>query len=48
MCKAALSLFMALTAVLAVAPLTGADQTETVACCGQPPGHPKEGLWPQA
>jgi hypothetical protein len=27
--------------VLAVAPLVGADQTQTVACCGpQPPGHP--------
>jgi hypothetical protein len=33
-------LFVALAAVLAVAPLAGAGQTETVACCGQPPGHP--------
>jgi hypothetical protein len=28
---------VALAAVLAVAPLAGADQTETVACCGQTP-----------
>ncbi|WP_326726438.1 hypothetical protein OG418_49940 [Streptomyces phaeochromogenes] len=38
--KAVLGLFVALAAVLAVAPLTSADQTHTVACCGQPPGHP--------
>jgi hypothetical protein len=38
--KAALALFMALTAVLAVAPLAGADHTQTVACCGGGPGHP--------
>lgn len=35
--KALLGLFVALAAVLAVAPLAGADQTETVACCGQIP-----------
>ncbi|MFI8219941.1 hypothetical protein [Streptomyces sp. NPDC085932] len=34
---AVLGLFMAFAAVLAVAPLTGADQSETVACCGPPP-----------
>jgi hypothetical protein len=38
--KAVLGLFVALAAVLAVAPLAGADQTQTVACCGQPPGQP--------
>ncbi|WP_327749641.1 hypothetical protein [Streptomyces europaeiscabiei] len=38
--KVALGLFVALAAVLAVTPLAGADQTQTVACCGQPPGHP--------
>ncbi|MGW5615517.1 hypothetical protein [Streptomyces sp. NPDC003877] len=39
--KAVLSLFVALAAVLAVAPLAGADQTQTVACCGNPhPGWP--------
>ncbi|MFH0178715.1 hypothetical protein ACIA6D_44470 [Streptomyces cacaoi] len=38
--KAVLGLFVALAAVLAVAPLTNADQSETVACCGMPPGHP--------
>ncbi|MEU1084274.1 hypothetical protein ABZ368_29255 [Streptomyces sp. NPDC005908] len=40
--KAALGVLVALAAVLAVAPLAsaGADQTDTVACCGQPPGHP--------
>ncbi|ELP70180.1 hypothetical protein ACKI1I_20725 [Streptomyces turgidiscabies] len=38
--KAVLGLFVALAAVLAVAPLANADQTQTVACCGQPPGHP--------
>jgi hypothetical protein len=35
--KAVIGLFVALAAVLAVAPLTSADQTETVACCGQIP-----------
>ena len=35
--KAVLGLFVALAAVLAVAPLAGADQTETVACCGETP-----------
>jgi hypothetical protein len=35
--KAVLGLFVALAAVLAVAPLAGADQTETVACCGPTP-----------
>jgi hypothetical protein len=35
--KAVLGLFVALAAVLAVAPLAGADQTETVACCGHIP-----------
>ncbi|ELP70188.1 hypothetical protein ACKI1I_20730 [Streptomyces turgidiscabies] len=40
--KAVLGLFVALAAVLAVVPLAGAsaDQGETVACCGMPPGHP--------
>ncbi|MFF5011282.1 hypothetical protein ACFY3G_51980 [Streptomyces phaeochromogenes] len=38
--KAVLGLFVALAAVLAVAPFAGADQTQTVACCGLPPGHP--------
>ncbi|MGW7210423.1 hypothetical protein [Streptomyces sp. NPDC054837] len=38
--KAVLGVFVALAAVLAVAPLAGADQTQTVACCGMPPGHP--------
>ncbi|MEV0938425.1 hypothetical protein ACIBMX_47945 [Streptomyces phaeochromogenes] len=38
--KAVLGLLVAVAAVLAVAPFTGADQTQTVACCGQPPGHP--------
>ncbi|MFG2351670.1 hypothetical protein [Streptomyces phaeochromogenes] len=37
--KAVLGLFVALAAVLAVAPLTSADQNETVACCGMPPGQ---------
>jgi hypothetical protein len=37
--KAVLGLFVALAAVLAVAPLTSADQTQTVACCGKPPGQ---------
>ncbi|MFC8201708.1 hypothetical protein ACFUTV_40965 [Streptomyces sp. NPDC057298] len=37
--KAALGLLVALAAVLAVAPLAGADQTQTVACCGMPPGQ---------
>ncbi|MEU9919000.1 hypothetical protein [Streptomyces sp. NPDC051001] len=35
--KTVLGLFVALAAVLAVAPFTSADQTQTVACCG---GHP--------
>ncbi|MFG2351668.1 hypothetical protein [Streptomyces phaeochromogenes] len=38
--KAILGLFVALAAVLAVAPLAGADQIQTVACCGGGPGHP--------
>ncbi|MFF5010238.1 hypothetical protein ACFY3G_46465 [Streptomyces phaeochromogenes] len=38
--KAILGLFVALAAVLAVAPLAGADQSETVACCGGTPGQP--------
>ncbi|MFF3489178.1 hypothetical protein ACFYXC_38950 [Streptomyces sp. NPDC002701] len=38
--KAALALFMALTAVLAAAPLASADQPHTIACCGGGPGHP--------
>jgi len=38
--KAVLGLFVALSVVLAVAPFAGADQTQTVACCGMPPGHP--------
>ncbi|MEV5357117.1 hypothetical protein [Streptomyces sp. NPDC052693] len=38
--KAVLGLFMALAAVLAAVPLVGADQTQTVACCGGMPGHP--------
>lgn len=32
--KSAVGLFMALAAVLAVAPLAAGGQTETVACCG--------------
>lgn len=32
--KAVLGVFVALAAVLAVAPLASADQTQTVACCG--------------
>jgi hypothetical protein len=35
--KAVIGLFMALAAVLAVVPLAGDDQTETVACCGHTP-----------
>ncbi|MEU3855176.1 hypothetical protein [Streptomyces sp. NPDC029554] len=38
--RAVLSVFVALAAVLAVAPLAGADQSQTVACCGKPPGVP--------
>ncbi|MGW9453385.1 hypothetical protein [Streptomyces sp. NPDC055632] len=38
--KAVLGVLVALAAVLAVAPLAGADQTDTVACCGGGPGHP--------
>ncbi|WP_405953560.1 hypothetical protein [Streptomyces phaeochromogenes] len=37
--KAVVGLFVALAAVLAVAPFAGADQTQTVACCGGMPGH---------
>ncbi|MCW8102681.1 hypothetical protein [Streptomyces tauricus] len=37
--KAALGLFIALTAVLAIAPLASADQNQTLACCGMPPGQ---------
>jgi hypothetical protein len=35
--KSVIGLFVALAAVLAVAPLTSAEQTETVACCGHAP-----------
>jgi hypothetical protein len=35
--KAVIGLFVALAAVLAVGPLTSADQTETAACCGHNP-----------
>ncbi|MFF3488480.1 hypothetical protein ACFYXC_35195 [Streptomyces sp. NPDC002701] len=35
--KAVLGLFVALAAVLAVAPLASANQPQTLACCG---GHP--------
>ncbi len=35
--KAIFGLFVALAAVVAVVPLAGADQTETVACCGHNP-----------
>ncbi|MGW5639230.1 hypothetical protein [Streptomyces sp. NPDC003832] len=38
--KAILGVFVALAAVLAIAPLAGADQSETVACCGGGPGFP--------
>lgn len=38
--KAILGLLVALTAVLAAAPLASADQTQTVACCGGTPGQP--------
>ncbi|MDQ1032731.1 hypothetical protein QF035_010313 [Streptomyces umbrinus] len=38
--KAVLGLFVALAAVLAVAPLASADQTQAVACCGGTPGFP--------
>ncbi|MFD0304482.1 hypothetical protein [Streptomyces sp. NPDC127119] len=38
--KAVISLLVALTAVLAVAPLVSTTQPETIACCGQPPGQP--------
>lgn len=39
--KAVLGLLVALAAVLAVAPLADAGQTEVVACCGPtPPGWP--------
>lgn len=32
--KALLGVLVAVAAVLAVAPLAGADETQTVACCG--------------
>jgi len=35
--RAVLGLFVALTAVLVVVPFAGADQSETIACCGQTP-----------
>lgn len=35
--KTILGVFVALAAVLAMAPLAGADQTQTVACCGPIP-----------
>lgn len=38
--RAVLALFVALTAVLAAAPLAAGDQTQTVACCGGGPGMP--------
>ncbi|MER6678656.1 hypothetical protein [Streptomyces sp. NPDC000983] len=38
--KAVLGVFVALAAVLAVAPLAGAGHSETVACCGGGPGFP--------
>ncbi|MEV0938426.1 hypothetical protein AB0J05_48125 [Streptomyces phaeochromogenes] len=38
--KAVLGLLVAVAAVLAVAPFAGADQSETVACCGGTPGQP--------
>lgn len=38
--KAVLGLFVALAAVLAVAPFASADQTQTIACCGGTPGQP--------
>jgi hypothetical protein len=38
--KAVLGLLVAVAVVLAVAPFAGADQGETVACCGGGPGHP--------
>lgn len=38
--KTVLGLLIALAAVLAVAPLANADQTQTIACCGGMPGHP--------
>jgi hypothetical protein len=37
---AVLGLFVALAAVLAVAPLASADRTESLACCGKPPIQP--------
>lgn len=37
MLNAVIGLFVALAAVLGVVPLASADQTETVACCGQTP-----------
>ncbi|MFD3843461.1 hypothetical protein ACFWWC_45735 [Streptomyces sp. NPDC058642] len=38
--KAVLGVFVALAAMLAVAPLASADQAQTVACCGGGPGAP--------
>lgn len=38
--KAVLGLLVAVAAVLAVAPLAGADQTQSVACCGGTPIPP--------
>ncbi|MEU8868144.1 hypothetical protein [Streptomyces umbrinus] len=38
--KALLGLLVALAVVLAVAPLTSADQSKTVACCGGTPIPP--------
>ena len=38
--KVVFGLFVAVAAVLAVAPFASADQTQTVACCGGGPGHP--------
>ncbi|MFI6340501.1 hypothetical protein [Streptomyces sp. NPDC050535] len=38
--KTVIGLLVALTAVLAVAPLANAGHTETVACCGGTPGQP--------
>ena len=37
---AVLGLFVAVAAVLAVVPLAGADQAQTVACCGGTPIPP--------
>lgn len=40
MIRIIVGMFVALAAVLAVVPLAGAWHTETVACCGKPPGQP--------